>query len=80
VPLQQHPSNYPASFSGETLAGVIQEPLDKIRIGRLRPDSIHVRILVPDTTVSMANPCQVDDLADSPESAPAQPRSCAATP
>jgi DNA-binding transcriptional regulator YhcF (GntR family) len=56
-----------AGFSGETLAGVIQEPLDKIRIGRLRPDSIHVRILVPDTTVPMAIPCQVDDLADSPE-------------
>jgi DNA-binding transcriptional regulator YhcF (GntR family) len=56
-----------AGFSGETLAGVIQEPLDKIRIGRLRPDSIHVRILVPDTSVPMAIPCQVDDLADSPE-------------
>jgi len=56
-----------AGFSDETLAGVIQEPLDKIRIGRLRPDSIHVRILVPDTTVPMAIPCQVDDLADSPE-------------
>lgn len=56
-----------AGFSGETLAGVIQEPLDKIRIGRLRPESIHVRILVPDTTVPMSIPCQVEDLADSPE-------------
>lgn len=55
-----------AGFSGETLAGVIQEPLDKIRIGRLRPESIHVRILVPDTTQPMAIPCQVDDLSDSP--------------
>ena len=56
-----------AGFSGETLAGVIQEPLDKIRIGRLRPESIHVRILVPDPTVPMSIPCQADDLADSPE-------------
>jgi DNA-binding transcriptional regulator YhcF (GntR family) len=55
-----------AGFSGETLAGVIQEPLDKIRIGRLRPESIHVRILVPDTSQPMAIPCQADDLADSP--------------
>jgi hypothetical protein len=44
-----------------------RKPLDKIRIGRLRPESVHVRILVPDTTVPMAIPCQVDDLADSPE-------------
>ncbi len=63
----QHVSIDFAGFSGETLHGIVQEPLDKIRIGRLRPESIHVRILVPDTTQSMAIPCQVDDLADSPE-------------
>ncbi|MGB6162020.1 MAG: GntR family transcriptional regulator [Pseudonocardiaceae bacterium] len=56
-----------AGFSGETLQGIMQEPLDKIRIGRLTPASIHVRILVPDTTVPMALPCQVEDLTDSPE-------------
>src|SRR5262249_43052415 len=56
-----------AGFSGETLHGVMQEPLDKIRIGRLTPESIHVRILVTDTTVPMAFPCHVDDLTDSPE-------------
>ena len=56
-----------AGFSGETLHGIVQEPLDKIRIGRLRPESIQVRILVPDTTQPWAIPCQVDDLADSPE-------------
>jgi DNA-binding transcriptional regulator YhcF (GntR family) len=56
-----------AGFSGETLAGVIQEPLDKIRIGRLRPESVHVRILVPDPTEPMSIPCRADDLADSPE-------------
>jgi hypothetical protein len=37
-----------AGFSGETLHGVIQEPLDKIRIGQLRPESLSIRILVPD--------------------------------
>ncbi|MGH3773412.1 MAG: GntR family transcriptional regulator [Pseudonocardiaceae bacterium] len=56
-----------AGFSGETLQGIMQEPLDKIRIGRLTPESIHVRILVPDTTAPMAFPCQVEGLADSPE-------------
>jgi DNA-binding transcriptional regulator YhcF (GntR family) len=56
-----------AGFSGETLHGVIQEPLDKIRIGRLTPESIHVRLLLPDPTQPMTIPCQVDDLADSPE-------------
>jgi DNA-binding transcriptional regulator YhcF (GntR family) len=56
-----------AGFSGETLHGVIQEPLDKIRIGRLTPESVHVRLLLPDPTQPMTIPCQVDDLADSPE-------------
>ncbi|GAA0607826.1 GntR family transcriptional regulator [Kutzneria viridogrisea] len=56
-----------AGFSGETLHGVVQEPLDKIRIGRLTPESIHVRLLLPDPTQPMAIPCQVEDLADSPD-------------
>lgn len=56
-----------AGFSGETLHGAMQEPLDKIRAGRLRPESIHVRILIPDTTAPLAIPCRVEDLADSPE-------------
>lgn len=56
-----------AGFSGETLHGAMQEPLDKIRIGRLRPKSIAVRILIPDTTAPMAIPCRADDLGDSPE-------------
>jgi hypothetical protein len=56
-----------AGFSGETLHGVIQEPLDKIRIGRLTPESVHVRLLLPDPTQPMTIPCHVDDLADSPE-------------
>jgi hypothetical protein len=56
-----------AGFSGETLHGVIQEPLDKIRIGRIRPASITIRILLPDTTRPMALPCRADDLSDDPD-------------
>jgi DNA-binding transcriptional regulator YhcF (GntR family) len=55
-----------AGFSSETLQGALQEPLDKIRVGRLVPESIAIRILVPDMTRPMALPCEVDDLADSP--------------
>jgi len=40
-----------AGFSGETLHGAIQEPIDKIRVGRLTPEEIAIRILVPDLTV-----------------------------
>jgi DNA-binding transcriptional regulator YhcF (GntR family) len=55
-----------AGFSGETLHGVIQEPLDKIRVGQLVPESISIRILVPDTDRPWAVPCRVEDLADEP--------------
>jgi DNA-binding transcriptional regulator YhcF (GntR family) len=56
-----------AGFSGETLHGVIQEPLDKIRVGRLTPESISIRLLLPDTREPLALPCKVDNLEDSPE-------------
>src|SRR5215207_692709 len=36
-------------FTAETLLGVIQEPLDKIRAGGPAPESIAIRMLVPDT-------------------------------
>jgi len=52
-----------AGFSGETLHGAIQEPLDKIRTGQLVPESIDIRILVPDTGQPWAIPCRVADLA-----------------
>ena len=55
-----------AGFSGETLHGVIQEPLDKIRIGQLAPESIDIRILIPDTSQPWAIPCRTGDLADDP--------------
>jgi hypothetical protein len=38
-----------AGFSGETLHGVIQEPLDKIRIGLIKPATVTIRLLLPDT-------------------------------
>ncbi|WP_083898284.1 GntR family transcriptional regulator, partial [Nocardia vinacea] len=55
-----------AGFSGETLHNAISEPLDQIRDGRFRPDSIAVRILVPDPTVPWTMPAQAPDLSDSP--------------
>jgi hypothetical protein len=56
-----------AGFSGETLHGVVQEPLDSIRIGRIKPASVTIRMLLPDSTKPMALPCRADDLADDPD-------------
>jgi DNA-binding transcriptional regulator YhcF (GntR family) len=53
-----------AGFAGETLHGAIQEPLDKIRSGRLTPKSISVRMLLPDMSLPMSLPCRAEDLAD----------------
>jgi DNA-binding transcriptional regulator YhcF (GntR family) len=55
-----------AGFSGETLAGAIQEPLDKIRAGRLTPRSVSMRVLVPDAEREWGLPCLQEGLADSP--------------
>lgn len=48
-----------AGFSAETLYGVIQEPLDKIRAGRLGAESVSIRILLPD----LAKPVGLPSLA-----------------
>lgn len=53
-------------FSGETLHGAIAEPLDRIREGQLRPESLKLRLIVPDTTVPWSVPSQVDGFSDSP--------------
>lgn len=45
-----------AGLSGETLHGFIEEPLDKIRIGRIKPASLTIRMLLPDTTTPMVLP------------------------
>src|ERR1017187_3529677 len=50
-----------AGFSGETLHGVIQEPLDKIRVGHSKPRSLAIRLLLPDTTRPMVLPCRTDN-------------------
>lgn len=56
-----------AGFSGESLAGAMAEPLDKIRAGRLTPQSVRIRALVVDPERPWAIPCRAEDLADSPE-------------
>lgn len=53
-----------AGFSSETLNSALQEPLDKIRSGRLAPESIAVRLLLPDTSAPMTVPVLVDGLRD----------------
>lgn len=55
-----------AGFSGETLHGVIAEPLDKIRAGRLTPSALRIRILLPDLTVPVGLPSLADG-SDSPD-------------
>jgi DNA-binding transcriptional regulator YhcF (GntR family) len=55
-----------AGFSGETLFNALSETLDKVRIGRLTPESIRMRVLVSDMTQPMAIPCRAEDRADDP--------------
>ncbi|WNI15729.1 GntR family transcriptional regulator [Actinacidiphila sp. ITFR-21] len=55
-----------AGFSSETLHGALQEPIDRIRVGRLTPSSIKIRILVPDMSVPQAAPVRKEDRADDP--------------
>lgn len=55
-----------AGFSGETLHGALSEPLDKVRDGRFRPESVSIRILVPDPKDPWSLPARVGDLADIP--------------
>ncbi|MCM3848597.1 winged helix-turn-helix domain-containing protein [Pseudonocardia sp. DR1-2] len=55
-----------AGFSGETLANTLAEVLDKVRAGRLSPESIAVRIMLSDPGVPLALPCRADTAADDP--------------
>ncbi|GIH89919.1 winged helix-turn-helix domain-containing protein [Planobispora siamensis] len=48
-----------AGFSGETLRNTIMEVLDKIRAGRLTPESLKIRIMMYDTTAPMLLPRRV---------------------
>ncbi|WP_026425049.1 GntR family transcriptional regulator [Actinokineospora inagensis] len=49
-----------AGFSSETLLGVVQEPLDKLRTGRLGAKSVKVRILLPDLSLAIGLPSLVE--------------------
>lgn len=47
-----------AGFSGETLNNTLAEVLDKVRAGRLTPESIAVRVMLSDPGVPLALPCR----------------------
>lgn len=55
-----------AGFSGETLRDALAEALDKVRVGRLAPETIAVRVLISDMTVPMALPARAETQADDP--------------
>ncbi|QOC94609.1 GntR family transcriptional regulator [Micromonospora craniellae] len=55
-----------AGFSGETLRDALAETLDKVRVGRLAPETIAVRILICDMTAPMALPTRADAQTDDP--------------
>ncbi|MGH3718309.1 MAG: GntR family transcriptional regulator [Pseudonocardiaceae bacterium] len=56
-----------AGFSAETLWGAIQEPVDKVRAGRLGVESLDLRILLPDLSVPTGLPSLAPDGTDSPD-------------
>lgn len=45
-----------AGFTAETLHGMLTEPLDQVRAGRLSPKSIAIRLLLPDSSTPIAIP------------------------
>lgn len=45
-----------SGYTAETLHGILTEPLDKIREGRLTPQSLAVRMLMPDLSAPLAIP------------------------
>lgn len=49
-----------AGYSGETLRSALNEPLGKIRDGRITPQSVTLRALVPDNSQPLALPRPVD--------------------
>nr|WP_173057294.1 winged helix-turn-helix domain-containing protein [Phytohabitans houttuyneae] len=53
-----------AGFSGETLRNALAEVLDKVRVGRLAPETIAVRVLVSDMSVPMAVPARAETQSD----------------
>ncbi len=55
-----------AGFSGETLRDAIAEALDKVRAGRLAPESIAIRVMLSDMTMPMALPARAETQSDDP--------------
>jgi DNA-binding transcriptional regulator YhcF (GntR family) len=58
-----------AGFSGETLYNTLAEVLDKVRAGRLTPQSINLRMMTSDTSAPMFLPRRVDTDAETAEPA-----------
>jgi DNA-binding transcriptional regulator YhcF (GntR family) len=57
-----------SGYTAETLNGIIQEPLDKIRHGRLTPETIEIRLLLSDMKNPIALPSRAgDDPGDDPD-------------
>lgn len=56
-----------AGFSGETLRDALSEVLDKVRAGKLAPQSIAVRLLVADTSNPLALPALAETQSDDPK-------------
>lgn len=61
-----------SGYTAETLHGIIAEPLDKVRAGRLSPQSIKVRLLLSDMTQPLALPVATSNKPQ--ESAPVRER------
>jgi DNA-binding transcriptional regulator YhcF (GntR family) len=55
-----------AGFSGETLRDALAEVLDKVRVGRLSPESIAIRVLISDMSAPMAIPSRAETQSDDP--------------
>lgn len=49
-----------AGFSGETLNSTLGEVLDKVRAGRLTPESLAIRALIYDTTAPLVLPRRIE--------------------
>jgi len=64
-----------SGYTAETLHGILAEPLDKVRAGRLTPQAIHVRLLLSDMNRELALP--VLDSNDPAASAPVRERMAA---
>lgn len=56
-----------AGLSGETLRDALAEVLDKVRAGRLSPDSIAIRILISDVSAPLVLPALAETGVDDPD-------------